>query len=165
MTRAVVTGGSGFLGSHLCHRLVAEGLEVVCMDSLVTGNAANVDDLLSDPRFHFERYDVTNYLYVDGDVDWVLHFASPASPVDYLEHPIHTPKVGALGTLHALGLAKAKASGFVLASTSEVYGDPEVSPQPESYWGNVNPVGPRGVYDEAKRYAEAMAMAYHRVHQ
>ena len=135
------------------------------MDSLVTGNAANVDDLLSDPRFHFERYDVTNYLYVDGDVDWVLHFASPASPVDYLEHPIHTLKVGALGTLHALGLAKAKGSGFVLASTSEVYGDPEVSPQPESYWGNVNAVGPRGVYDEAKRFAEAMTMAYHRVHE
>jgi dTDP-glucose 4,6-dehydratase len=165
MTRAVVTGGSGFLGSHLCRRLVAEGWEVVCMDSLVTGNAANIADLLSDPRFHFERFDVTNYLFVDGDVDWVLHFASPASPVDYLEHPIHTLKVGALGTLHALGVAKAKGSGFVLASTSEVYGDPEVSPQPESYWGNVNPVGPRGVYDEAKRYAEAMAMAYHRVHQ
>jgi dTDP-glucose 4,6-dehydratase len=164
MARAVVTGGSGFLGSHLCRRLLAEGWEVVCLDSFVTGKPDNVSDLLADPRFHFELYDVTNYLFVTGEIDWVLHFASPASPVDYLEHPIHTLKVGALGTLRALGLAKAKGAGFVLASTSEVYGDPKMHPQAESYWGNVNPVGPRGVYDEAKRYAEAMAMAYHRVH-
>jgi dTDP-glucose 4,6-dehydratase len=164
MTRALVTGGSGFLGSHLCRRLLSEGWNVVCLDSLITGNPDNVADLLPDPRFTFERSDVTNSLLVDGDLDWVLHFASPASPADYLEHPIHTLKVGALGTLHALGLAKAKGAAFFLASTSETYGDPEVHPQPESYWGNVNPVGPRGVYDEAKRFAEAMTMAYHREH-
>jgi dTDP-glucose 4,6-dehydratase len=164
MTRAVVTGGAGFLGSHLSRRLLGEGWEVVVLDSLLTGRAENVADLLSRDGFRFERYDVTNYLHVDAPLDWVLHLASPASPADYLEHPIHTLKVGALGTLRALGLAKAKGAGFFLASTSEVYGDPQVHPQPESYWGHVNPVGPRGVYDEAKRYAEAMAAAYQRAH-
>jgi len=136
----------------------------VCLDSLLTGDAANLAQAFSHERFRFESYDVTNYLRVEGPVAWVLHFASPASPRDYLENPIHTLKVGALGTHRALGLAKAKGAGFMLASTSEVYGDPKVHPQPESYWGHVNPVGPRGVYDEAKRYAEAMAMAYHRTH-
>ncbi len=164
MPRAVVTGGAGFLGSHLCDRLLAEGWEVLCFDSLITGRAENLGEALSHDRFRFEPYDVTNYLFVGGGVDWVLHFASPASPSDYLAHPIHTLKVGALGTLHALGLAKSKGSGFLLASTSEVYGDPQVHPQPEGYWGNVNPIGPRGVYDEAKRYAEALAMAYLRAH-
>jgi dTDP-glucose 4,6-dehydratase len=164
MPTAVVTGGAGFLGSHLCERLIAEGWEVACFDSFLTGGPGNLTKILDHERFRFERYDVTNYLFVDGRVDWVLHFASPASPRDYYDHPIHTLKVGALGTLRALGLAKAKQAGFLLASTSEVYGDPKVHPQPESYWGHVNPVGPRGVYDEAKRYAESMAMAYHRVH-
>jgi dTDP-glucose 4,6-dehydratase len=164
MPTAVVTGGAGFLGSHLCERLLAEGWEVACFDSFLTGGPVNLTRILDHERFRFERYDVTNYLFVDGRVDWVLHFASPASPRDYYDHPIHTLKVGALGTLRALGLAKAKRAGFLLASTSEVYGDPKVHPQPESYWGHVNPVGPRGVYDEAKRYAESLAMAYHRVH-
>jgi dTDP-glucose 4,6-dehydratase len=164
MTTAVVTGGAGFLGSHLSRRLIDEGWEVRVLDSLLTGTAGNVADLLGGEGFAFDRYDVTNYLHVDGPVDWVLHLASPASPADYLEHPIHTLKVGALGTLRALGLAKAKGAGFFLASTSEVYGDPQVHPQPESYWGHVNPVGPRGVYDEAKRYAEALAAAYRRAH-
>jgi dTDP-glucose 4,6-dehydratase len=162
--RAVVTGGAGFVGSHLCQRLVGEGLDVVCLDSLLTGRRENLDGLMSNSRFRFESHDVTEPISVDGDVDWVLHFASPASPTDYLTHPIHTLKVGALGTMNALGLAKAKGAGFLLASTSEVYGDPKVHPQPESYWGNVNPIGPRGVYDEAKRFAEAMTMAYHRAH-
>jgi dTDP-glucose 4,6-dehydratase len=162
--RAVVTGGAGFLGSHVCERLLNEGWEVVCYDSLLTGSAENLLGQLGHERFRFEPYDVTNYIHVDGTVDWVLHLASPASPRDYLEHPIHTLKVGAIGTLRALGLAKLHGAGFLLASTSEVYGDPEVHPQPETYWGNVNPIGPRGVYDEAKRYAEAMAMAYHRAH-
>ena len=159
-----MTGGAGFLGSHLCDRLLAEGWEVVCLDSLLTGDAGNLVEALTDQRFRFEVYDVTNYLHVEGDVDWVLHFASPASPRDYLEYPIHTLKVGAIGTHRALGLAKSKGAGLMLASTSEVYGDPKVHPQPEDYWGHVNPVGPRGVYDEAKRYAEALAMAYHRTH-
>jgi dTDP-glucose 4,6-dehydratase len=164
MPRIVLTGGAGFLGSHLCERLLAEGWHVLSLDSFLTGEAGNLSACFGHERFRFERYDVTNYLHVDGPVDWILHFASPASPRDYLEHPIHTLKVGALGTLRALGLARARGAGFLLASTSEVYGDPQVHPQPETYWGNVNPVGPRGVYDEAKRYAEAMAMAYHRVH-
>lgn len=164
MPRAVVTGGAGFVGSHLCERLLTEGFEVVCLDSLITGDVVNIERLFERDGFRFVRYDITQYLHVDGPVDWVLHFASPASPRDYLEHPIHTLKVGALGTLHCLGLAKAKGAGFMLASTSEVYGDPKMHPQTEDYWGNVNPVGPRGVYDEAKRYAEAMTMAYHREH-
>jgi dTDP-glucose 4,6-dehydratase len=164
MSRAVVTGGGGFVGSHLCERLLAEGWDVVCFDSFLTGDPGNLTGALRSDRFRLEQYDVTNHLVVDGEVDWVLHFASPASPRDYLDHPIHTMKVGALGTLRTLGLAKAKVAGFLLASTSEVYGDPLVHPQPENYWGNVNPIGPRGVYDEAKRYAEAMAMAYHRAH-
>jgi dTDP-glucose 4,6-dehydratase len=164
MPRAVVTGGAGFVGSHLCERLLREGWDVLSLDSLLTGRIANLDGFESHERFRFESHDVTTPIAVDGDVDWVLHFASPASPSDYLSHPIHTLKVGALGTLNALGLAKAKEAGFLLASTSEVYGDPQVHPQPEEYWGNVNPIGPRGVYDEAKRYAEAMAMAYLRVH-
>jgi len=162
--RAVVTGGAGFLGSHLCEKLLAEGMEVVCIDNLLTGSLSNVEHLFGRPGFVFLRYDVTNYLHVPGEVDFVLHFASPASPIDYLELPIQTLKVGSLGTHKALGLAKAKGARFLLASTSEVYGDPLVHPQPESYWGNVNPVGPRGVYDEAKRFAEAMTMAYHRFH-
>ncbi len=164
MPRAVVTGGAGFLGSHLCERLLSEGWEVLCLDSFLTGKAANLDSVVDHAGFQLEEYDVTNHLSVDGDIDWILHFASPASPVDYLDHPIHTLKVGALGTLNALGLAKAKNAGLFLASTSEVYGDPLVHPQPEAYWGNVNPIGPRGVYDEAKRYAEALTMAYHRTH-
>jgi len=164
VSRAVVTGGAGFVGSHLCDRLLEEGWDVVCLDSLLTGRMDNLGEALRNRRFRFDDYDVTHYLHVEGAVDWVLHFASPASPRDYLRHPIHTLKVGALGTLRSLGLAKAKGAGFLLASTSEVYGDPGVSPQPETYWGNVNPVGPRGVYDEAKRYAEAMAMAYYRAH-
>jgi dTDP-glucose 4,6-dehydratase len=143
---------------------VDEGWDVVCLDSLLTGRTENLDGLMSDRRFRFETRDVTQPISIDDDVDWILHLASPASPTDYLSHPIHTLKVGALGTMNALGLAKAKGAGFLLASTSEVYGDPKVHPQPESYWGNVNPIGPRGVYDEAKRYAEAMAMAYHRAH-
>jgi dTDP-glucose 4,6-dehydratase len=164
MTRAVVTGGAGFLGSYVCERLLAEGWNVLCLDSLLTGREGNLSRVADDPRFSFERVDVTRHIAVDGPVDGVLHLASPASPEDYLDHPIHTMKVGALGTLNALGLAKDKGARFLLASTSEAYGDPLVNPQPESYWGNVNPVGPRGVYDEAKRFAEAMTMAYHRVH-
>ncbi|TMK46779.1 MAG: SDR family oxidoreductase [Actinobacteria bacterium] len=162
--RALVTGGAGFLGSHLCERLVAEGHDVLCYDSLMTGSRNNLAALAGNPGFEFRQYDVTRHLDVDGAVDWVLHFASPASPRDYLEHPIHTLKVGALGTLNCLGLAKARGAGLLLASTSEVYGDPLAHPQQESYWGNVNPVGPRGVYDEAKRFAEALTMAYHDTH-
>jgi dTDP-glucose 4,6-dehydratase len=160
--RAVVTGGAGFLGSYLCERLLADGYEVTCLDNFVTGTPANVAHLAEVGPFRLVRYDVTEHIYVAGEIDLVLHFASPASPVDYLRLPIHTLKVGAIGTLHTLGLAREKGARFVLASTSEAYGDPQVHPQPETYWGNVNPVGPRGVYDEAKRYAEAMTMAYHR---
>jgi dTDP-glucose 4,6-dehydratase len=162
--RVLVTGGAGFLGSHLCRRLLAEGCEVICFDNLLTGRMENVADLLGLPRFSFEYYDVTNYLYVPGPLDAILHFASPASPADFERLPIQILKVGSLGTHRALGLAKAKGARFLLASTSECYGDPQVSPQPESYWGHVNPVGIRGVYDEAKRFAEAMTMAYHRSH-
>ena len=162
--RAVVTGGAGFLGSHLCERLLDEGMEVVCIDNLLTGSLANIEHLIGRDGFAFVKYDVTNFLHVEGPVRYVLHFASPASPIDYLELPIQTLKVGSLGTHKALGLAMAKGARFLLASTSEVYGDPLVHPQPEEYWGNVNPVGPRGVYDEAKRFAEAMTMAYHRYH-
>jgi len=164
LTRAVVTGGAGFLGSHLCERLLAEGHDVVCVDNLVTGKRSNVEHLESTGRFEFRLHDVSTPIEIEGAVDFVLHFASPASPIDYLELPIQTLKVGSLGTHNSLGLAKAKGARYLLASTSEVYGDPLVHPQPESYWGNVNPVGPRGVYDEAKRFAEAMTMAYHRVH-
>jgi len=164
VTRAVVTGGAGFLGSHLCERLLAEGIAVVCVDNLVTGKRENVAHLEARPEFELVLHDVSKPLEIDGEVDFVLHFASPASPIDYLELPIQTLKVGSLGTHNILGLAKAKRARYLLASTSEVYGDPLVHPQDESYWGNVNPVGPRGVYDEAKRFAEAMTMAYHRVH-
>ncbi|HPK65429.1 MAG TPA: SDR family oxidoreductase [Thermoanaerobaculia bacterium] len=164
MKTAVVTGGAGFLGSHLCERLVAEGMRVVAVDNLVTGKRENLRALDGSPAFSFLLHDVSRPFTIAGPVDYVLHFASPASPIDYLELPIQTLKVGSLGTHNGLGLAKAKGARFLLASTSEVYGDPLVHPQPESYWGNVNPVGPRGVYDEAKRFAEAMVMAYHRVH-
>jgi dTDP-glucose 4,6-dehydratase len=162
--RAVVTGGAGFLGSHLCTLLLDKGWEVLCLDNLVTGSDSNVSHLLSHSRFRFLRQDVTLYIEVSGPIDAVLHFASPASPPDYLRLPIQTMKVGSLGTHNALGLALAKKAKFFLASTSECYGDPDVSPQPESYWGHVNPIGPRGVYDEAKRFAEALTMAYHRYH-
>jgi dTDP-glucose 4,6-dehydratase len=164
LSRAVITGGAGFLGSHLCERLLAEGHEVVCVDNLLTGSLDNIAHLANRPDFTFLRHDVTVPFEIPGDVHYVLHFASPASPIDYLELPIQTLKVGSLGTHNALGLARAKGARLLLASTSEVYGDPKEHPQKESYWGNVNPVGPRGVYDEAKRFAEAMAMAYHRVH-
>lgn len=164
MTRALVTGGSGFLGSHLCTRLVDEGWEVVAFDSFLTGDRSNVAGLVGNTAFTLEDRDVTEHISFDGELDWIFHLASPASPVDYLEHPIHTLKVGALGTLHSLGLAKATGASFFLASTSEVYGDPKEHPQTEDYWGNVNPIGPRGVYDEAKRFAEAMTCAYHRTH-
>jgi len=162
--RAVVTGGAGFLGSHLSDNLLERGYEVLCLDNLLTGNTDNIAHLLGHPRFNFAKHDVTQYMFVEGPVEVVFHFASPASPVDYLELPIQTLKVGSLGTHKALGLAKEKKARFVLASTSEVYGDPLVNPQPETYWGNVNPIGPRGVYDEAKRFAEAMTMAYRRYH-
>jgi dTDP-glucose 4,6-dehydratase len=163
--RAVVTGGAGFLGSHLCGRLLAEGWEVLCLDSYITGGKENLASVMGHEKFALREFNVTNEIEVEGDVDWVFHLASPASPIDYLEHPIHTLKVGAIGTLNALGLAKARGASFFLSSTSEVYGDPLEHPQTEDYWGNVNPIGPRGVYDEAKRYAEAMVMAYHRVHK
>ncbi len=163
MARILITGGAGFIGSHLADRFLADGHEVICIDNLVTGDVANIAHIKSD-RFAFTKYDVTNYLYVDGPLDHILHFASPASPIDYLELPIQTMKVGSLGTHKALGLAKEKKARFLLASTSEVYGDPLVHPQTEDYWGNVNPIGPRGVYDEAKRFSEAMTMAYHRYH-
>jgi dTDP-glucose 4,6-dehydratase len=161
---AVVTGGAGFLGSHLCDRLLAEGMRVTAIDNLITGDTRNIAHVMGNPAFRFVKHDVTEYIYLDGPVDYILHFASPASPIDYMKFPIQTLKVGSLGTHKALGLAKAKHARFLLASTSEVYGDPLVHPQPESYWGNVNPVGVRGVYDEAKRFAEAMTMAYRRYH-
>jgi dTDP-glucose 4,6-dehydratase len=161
---AVVTGGAGFLGSHLSDRLLAEGFRVIAIDNLITGNTDNIEHLAGNPDFKFIRYNVSEYIFVPGPVDYVFHFASPASPIDYLEHPIPTLKVGALGTHNTLGLAKDKGATFLLASTSECYGDPLEHPQSEDYWGNVNPIGPRGVYDEAKRFAEAMTMAYHRFH-
>lgn len=161
---AVVMGGAGFLGSHLCTRLVGAGAQVTCVDNFITGRPSNLDHLIGEPGFRLIDYDVSDYIHVSGPVDFVLNFASPASPVDYLRWPIHTLKVGAIGTHKGLGLALDKDATFLLASTSEVYGDPAISPQPESYWGNVNPVGPRGVYDEAKRYAEALALAYQRQH-
>ena len=164
MGRAVITGGAGFVGSHLCDLFLARGHEVVCIDNFLTGSPANVEHLLSNPGFRMMRANVTDYVHVPGDVDVIYHFASPASPIDYLQLPIQTMKVGSIGTLHMLGMAKDKGSRFVLASTSETYGDPEIHPQPESYWGHVNPVGPRGVYDEAKRFAEALITSYARVH-
>lgn len=162
--RAVVTGGAGFVGSHLCEALLARGWDVVALDNLLTGHISNIEALFADKHFSFVETDVTTYVHVEGHVDAVLHFASPASPKDYLEYPIKTLKVGSLGTHNTLGLALAKGARYLLASTSEIYGDPLVHPQPESYWGNVNPVGPRGVYDEAKRFSEALAMAYHQSH-
>ncbi len=161
---AVVTGGAGFLGSHLCDKLIAEGIKVICIDNLLTGNIENIEHLMGNENFLFIKHDVTNFIHVPGNVDYILHFASPASPIDYLKFPIQTLKVGSLGTHKALGLAKEKNARFLLASTSEVYGDPVVHPQKEDYWGNVNPIGPRGVYDEAKRFAEAITMAYNRYH-
>lgn len=164
MPTAVVTGGSGFLGSHLCDKLIKENIAVICIDNLLTGSLDNIQHLFGNPLFHFIRHDITNYIHVPGKVDYVLHFASPASPLDYHQLPIETLKVGSLGTHKALGLAKEKNARFLLASTSEVYGDPLEHPQKEDYWGNVNPIGPRGVYDEAKRFAEALTMAYQRYH-
>ena len=162
---AVVTGGAGFLGSHLCDRLISEGFRVIAIDNFITGGSDNIEHLAGSSDFRFIRHDVSEFIFVPGPVDFVFHFASPASPIDYLEHPIPTLKVGALGTHNTLGLAKDKGAAFFLASTSECYGDPQVHPQNEDYWGNVNPIGPRGVYDEAKRFAEAMTMAYHRYHR
>ncbi|HEX7372850.1 MAG TPA: UDP-glucuronic acid decarboxylase family protein [Thermodesulfobacteriota bacterium] len=162
--RILITGGAGFIGSHLCDRFLAEGHEVVCLDNLLTGSTDNIAHLAGNRKFSFIHHDVTNYIFVEGKIDAILHFASPASPVDYQNFPIQTLKVGSLGTHKALGLAKEKKAKFLLASTSEVYGDPLIHPQREDYWGNVNPIGPRGVYDEAKRFAEAMTMAYHRYH-
>ena len=162
--RTLITGGAGFLGSHLCDRMIKEGHEVICMDNLLTGNMDNISHLIGNEKFSFIKHDVTEYIYVEGELDNILHFASPASPIDYLELPIQTLKVGSLGTHKALGLAKEKGARFLLASTSEVYGDPLVHPQKEDYYGNVSPIGPRGVYDEAKRFAEAMTMAYQRYH-
>jgi len=161
---AVVTGGAGFLGSHLCDKLLAEGLKVICVDNLLTGNVNNIAHLAGNENFSFVKHDITNYIFIPGRVDYILHFASPASPIDYLKFPIQTLKVGSLGTHKVLGLAKEKKARVLLASTSEVYGDPVIHPQREDYWGNVNPIGPRGVYDEAKRFAEAITMAYHRYH-
>ena len=162
--RVLITGAAGFLGSHLCDRFIAEGHTVVGMDNLITGSMDNIAQLMGHERFSFISQDVSNYIYVAGTLNAVLHFASPASPTDYLQHPIPTLKVGSLGTHNTLGLAKDKGARYLLASTSEVYGDPQVNPQPEDYWGHVNPIGPRGVYDEAKRFAEAMTLAYHRSH-
>jgi dTDP-glucose 4,6-dehydratase len=164
MGRALITGGAGFLGSHLCDLFLARGHEVVCMDNFITGSPENIKHLFGHEGFTFIKQDVTHYIHIDGPLDYVLHFASPASPIDYLEKPIQTLKVGSLGTHKTLGVAKDKGARYLIASTSEVYGDPLIHPQKEDYWGNVNPVGPRGVYDEAKRFAEAMTMAYHRFH-
>lgn len=164
MKTSVVTGGAGFLGSNLCERLLNEGHQVICLDNLLTGSLDNIEHLFLNKHFSFQQYDVTNFIHVPGDVHYVWHFASPASPIDYLKYPIQTLKVGSIGTHKVLGFSKAKNARFLLASTSECYGDPEVHPQAEEYWGNVNPVGPRGVYDEAKRFAEAMTMAYQRYH-
>jgi dTDP-glucose 4,6-dehydratase len=161
---AVVTGGAGFLGSHLCDKLLEEKIKVICVDNLSTGSIDNINHLSGNDNFSFIKHDVTNYIFIPERVDYILHFASPASPIDYLKLPIQTLKVGSLGTHKALGLAKEKKATFLLASTSEVYGDPTIHPQNEDYWGNVNPIGPRGVYDEAKRFAEALTMAYHRYH-
>lgn len=163
--KVLITGGAGFLGSHLCDKFLNENFEVICMDNFITGSPDNIAHLFDNKDFHFVNYDVTNYIYIEGNLDYILHFASPASPIDYLKLPIQTMKVGSLGTHKALGLAKAKGARFLLASTSETYGDPLIHPQVESYWGNVNPVGYRGVYDEAKRFAEALTMAYHRFHK
>jgi dTDP-glucose 4,6-dehydratase len=165
MKTAVVTGGAGFLGSHLTDRLLAEGYKVIGVDNFITGNKANLDHLATDAHYSFIEHDVTKYIHIPGEIDIIFHFASPASPIDYLEIPIQTLKVGSLGTHNALGLAKAKGAAFLIASTSECYGDPLVHPQTEDYWGNVNPIGPRGCYDEAKRFAEAITMAYHRTHK
>lgn len=164
MPRTLITGAAGFLGSHLCDRFVAEGHEVIGMDNFITGDPENIAHLMGHERFSFVRHDVSTFIYVAGDLDYILHFASPASPIDYLKLPIQTLKVSSLGTHNALGLAKAKGARMLIASTSEVYGDPQVHPQPETYWGHVNPIGSRGVYDEAKRFSEAMTMAYHRYH-
>lgn len=161
---AVVTGGAGFVGSWLCDRLISDGLRVICIDNLITGNIRNIEHFFGNPDFLFLNHDVTNFIHVPGEVDYILHFASPASPLDYLQYPIQTMKVGSLGTHKALGLAKEKKATFLLASTSEIYGDPLIHPQTEDYWGNVNTVGPRGVYDEAKRFAESLTMAYNRYH-
>jgi dTDP-glucose 4,6-dehydratase len=163
--RILITGGAGFIGSHLCEKLVKKGYEVICVDNLLTGEKANINGLLSLPNFRFMEHNVSEHIDIEGSLDYILHFASPASPIDYLKFPIQTLKVGSLGTHNTLGLAKEKKAKFLLASTSEVYGDPEVNPQPEEYWGNVNCISPRGVYDEAKRFAEAMTMAYHRYHK
>ena len=162
--RTLITGGAGFLGSHLCDYLMEKGHDVICIDNLLTGSSENIEHCIGNPKFTFIKHNVSEYIYIGGEIDNVLHFASPSSPLDYLKLPIQTLKVGSLGTLNAIGVAKDKKARFLLASTSEVYGDPLVHPQPEDYWGNVNPVGPRGVYDEAKRFAEAMVMAYHRSH-
>jgi len=164
MKRVLITGGAGFLGSHLCDRFIKEGFHVIAMDNLITGNLENIEHLFKLPQFEFYHHDVSKYVHVPGQIDYILHFASPASPIDYLRIPIQTLKVGSLGTHNLLGLAKAKNARILVASTSEVYGDPNVHPQPEEYWGNVNPVGPRGVYDEAKRFQEAITMAYHTYH-
>ena len=164
MKRAVITGGAGFLGSHLCEKLIKNNIQVVCLDNLSTGSLENIEHLFGNENFKFIKHDVTNFIHVPGNVDYILHFASPASPIDYLEMPIQTLKVSSLGTHNMLGLALEKKARVIIASTSEVYGDPEIHPQTEDYWGNVNPIGPRGVYDEAKRFSEAMTMAYHRFH-